>query len=74
MQQLNKILKVNVKIYFNVNVADMTKNKLKNKILHTKNRSRHACNPLKYDCVIENKEIITLGLVPEEFPVGSWHC
>jgi len=63
MHQLNNLLKIKVKIYLEVNVADMTKNRLKNKILHTKIRSRHAFNPLKYGCVTGNKIIITLWLV-----------
>ena len=33
----------------------MTKNKLKNRIHHTKVRSSHAFNPIKYGCVTENK-------------------
>jgi len=52
---LSNILKINVKINLEVNVVDMTKNKLKNMIHHTKNRSTHASNPFKYDCVIGNK-------------------
>ena len=63
MHQLSKILKINVKINMEVNVVDMIKNKLKNKILHTKIRSKHASNPLKYGCVTENKIIISLLLV-----------
>jgi len=55
MQQVSKILKVNVKINLEVNVVDMTKNKFKNKIHHTKNRSTHASNSFKYDCVNGNK-------------------
>ena len=55
MQQLSKILKNNVTINLEVNVVDMTKNKLKNKIHHTKNLSRHASNTFKYDCVNGNK-------------------
>jgi len=31
----------------------MTKNKLENKILHTKMRSRHASNSLQYGSVTE---------------------
>ncbi len=50
-----KILKFNVIINLEVNVADMTKNRIKNKILHIKNMSKHACNPLKHNCVIGNK-------------------
>ena len=46
-----------------VNVADMTKNRIKNKILHTKNRLKHASNPLNYDCVTGNKRIVTLWLL-----------
>ncbi len=46
MHQLSNILKINVKINFEVNVVDTTKNKLKNKIHHTKIRSRHASNSL----------------------------
>ncbi len=42
---------MNLEVY----VVDMTKNKLKNKIHHTKIRSRHASNPFKCDCVIGNK-------------------
>ena len=60
MQQQSKILTINVTINLEVNVADMTKNRLKNKILHTKISSRHASNPLRYDCVTGNKIIITL--------------
>jgi len=55
MHQPSKILKINVKINIEVNVADMTENKFKNKIHHTKIKSRHAFNPFKYDCVIGNK-------------------
>jgi len=55
MQQLSNILKINVKINLEVNVVDMTNNKLKNKIHHTKNRSTYASNPFKYDCVNGNK-------------------
>ena len=55
MQQVSKIVKINVKMNLEVNVADMTKNRLENKILHTKDRSRHASNPLKYDCVTGKK-------------------
>jgi len=47
MQQLSKILKVNVKIHLEVNVVDMIKNRSKNKIHHMKNRSRPASNALK---------------------------
>ena len=57
------MLKITVKMDLEKNVANMNKNKLKNMILHTKNRSRHASNPLKYDCVTGNKRIITLWLV-----------
>jgi len=55
MQKLSNILIINVKIQLEVNVLDMTKNKLKNNIHHTKIRSRHAYNPFKYDCVIGMK-------------------
>ena len=41
----------------------MTKNKLGNKIFHTKIRSKHASNPLQYGCVTENKIKITIWLV-----------
>jgi len=41
----------------------MTKNRFKNKILHTKNRSRHVSNPLKYGYITGNKKIITLWLL-----------
>jgi len=34
-----------------VNVVEMTKNKLENKILHTKIRSRHTSNTLQYGSV-----------------------
>jgi len=61
MHQLSDLLKINVKTILEVNVADMTTNRLKNKILHTKLRSRHASNPLKYGCVTGNKIVITLG-------------
>ena len=54
MQQVSNILKFNVKISYEVNEVDTTKNKLKNKIHHTKNRSRHASNQFKYDCIIGN--------------------
>ena len=54
MQKLSNILQINVEMNLEVNVVDMTK-KLKHKIDHTKIRSRHASNPLKYDCVIGNK-------------------
>ena len=46
MQQWSHILKINVKIYLEVNAVDITKNRLKNKIHHTKIRSRHTANPL----------------------------
>ena len=55
MQQLSNIVQINVEILLEVNVVEMTKNKLENKIHHTKVRSRHASNPFKYDCVIGNK-------------------
>ena len=63
MQKLSNLLKINVKIHLEVNVADITKNKLGNMILHTKIRSKHAPNPLQYGCVTENKKSITIGLV-----------
>ncbi len=63
MHQQSDLLKIKVKINLGVNVVDMIRNKLKNKILHTKNRSRYASNLLKYGCVTENKLIITLWLV-----------
>ena len=37
MHQLSDLLKTNVKINLEVNVVDMPKNRLKNKILHSKN-------------------------------------
>jgi len=46
-----------------VDVADITKNRLENKILCTKNWLKHASNPSKYDCVTGNLKIITLWLV-----------
>jgi len=66
MQKLSNILQTNVKINLEVVVLDMTKNKLKNKIHHTKIRSRHASNPFKHDCVIGNKLKNTLWLVHAE--------
>jgi len=63
MHQLSNLLKINVKINSEVYVVDMTKNKFKNKFLHTKIWSRHASHPLKYGCVIGNKKLITLWLV-----------
>ena len=63
MHQLFDLLKINVKLNLEVNVVNMTTNKLKNKIPHTKIRSRHASNPLNYDCVTVNKRIVTLWLV-----------
>ncbi len=73
MHQLSNLLKIKVKINLKVNVADMTTNRLKNKILHTKIRSRDASNELKYGCVTENKTIITLWLVyaPTEWPTEN---
>jgi len=56
MHQLSNIQKINVKIDLEVHVADMTKNKLENKILHTKLWSTHISNPLQYGCVTENKK------------------
>ncbi len=44
-------------INFEVNVVDMTKNKLENKFLHTKIRSKHASHTLQYGCVTEKKKI-----------------
>ncbi len=41
----------------------MIKNKLENKIHHTKIRSRHASNYLQYGCVTVNKYSITIWLV-----------
>jgi len=55
MQQLSKIPQINVKINLEVNVTDMTKNRLKNKIHHTKNRPRHASNSIKDECITGNK-------------------
>jgi len=56
MQQLIKILKKSMlKLILEVNVTDMTKNRLNNEILHTKIRSRHAFNSLKYECITGNK-------------------
>jgi len=55
MQKLSNIQQTNVKIDLEVNVVDMTKNKLKNQIHHTKIRSRHAFNQFKHDYVIGNK-------------------
>ena len=63
MQQQSDLLTINVKIILEANVADMTKNRLKNKILHTKIRLKHASNPLNYDCVTGNIKIVTLWLV-----------
>jgi len=54
MHQLSNQLKINVKINFEINVVDMTNNKYKNKIVHTKIRSRHAANPLKYSVITGN--------------------
>ncbi len=57
MQQLsNIVLKVNVKLILEVNIADMTKNTLKNKIHYTKNRSRHASSSLQYEGITGNKK------------------
>jgi len=47
MQQLSKIMKINVTINLEVNVADMNKNRLENKILHTKIRSRYSFLSIK---------------------------
>ena len=55
MQQQSDLLKMNVKIIFEVNVVDMTKNKLTCKICHTKIRFRHGCNPLQCGYVTGNK-------------------
>jgi len=55
MQQVSKIVKINIKINLEVNAVNMTKNKLKSKIHHTKIRSIHASNPFKYGCVHGNK-------------------
>ena len=55
MQQMSNLLKFNVKIILEVNVVDVTNNKMKNKIHHTKNRSTYASNTLKYGCINENK-------------------
>jgi len=63
MHQLSNLLKFNVKINIEMTVADMTKNKLQNKIHHTKIRSRHASNSLQCGCVTENKHTITIWLV-----------
>jgi len=63
LHELSNILKINVKINLEVNVVDMTKNILQNKILHTKIRSRHAFNPLQYGCVTKNNNSINIGLV-----------
>ena len=46
-----------------MNVVDMTKNRLENKILHTKIRSTHASNSLQYSSDTENKNSITIWLV-----------
>ena len=68
MQQLSKIPQINVKINLEVNVTDMTKNRLNNEILHTKIRSRHASDPLQYGCVTgnNNSTIIWLVYVPTQ--------
>ena len=73
MHQLSNILKIIVKINLEVIVADITKNKLENKILHTKIRSIHASTPLKYGCVTGNIKLITLWLVyaPIEQPTEN---
>ena len=55
MHQLSNILKINIKFNLEVNVADMTKNKLENKILHTKIWLTHASNQLQYGYVTEIK-------------------
>ena len=54
MQKLSNVQQINVKIQLEVNVVDMTKNTLKNKFHHTKIRSRHASNPLKYGYITGN--------------------
>jgi len=46
-----------------VNVVDMTKNKLENKFLHIKIRSGHASNSLQNGFVTENKNSITIWSV-----------
>jgi len=46
-----------------VNLVDITKTKLENKIHQTKIWSTLASNPLQYGCVTENKNSITIGLV-----------
>jgi len=66
MHQLSDLLKINVKINLEVNLADMTTNRFKNKILHTKLRSRHASNPLKYGCVTWEKITLWLVYAPTE--------
>ena len=63
MHQLSMILKILVNKNLEVNVADMNKNKLENKILHTKIRLRHASNPLQYNCDTENNKSTTIWLV-----------
>ena len=45
MHQLSNILKINAKNQYEMNVANTAKNKLENKILHTKIRLTHAFNP-----------------------------
>jgi len=50
MHQLSNILKINVKINFEVSVAYMTNNKVENKILHIKIRSALASNQLQQCC------------------------
>ena len=52
---MSDLLKINVTINLEVNVVNMTTNRLKNKILHTKIRLRHASNPLKNGCATGKK-------------------
>ncbi len=56
MHKLSNILKITVKINLEVIVANMTKNKLQNKVHHTKIGLTDACNLLQYGCV--TKKII----------------
>jgi len=60
MHQQSDLLQINVKINLEVNVVDITKNKLKIKIHQTTIRSRHAPNLLQYGCVAGEIKIITI--------------
>jgi len=60
MHQLSNLLKFNVKINIEMTVADMTKNKLQNKIHHFKIWLTHASNPLQCCWVTGNNNSINI--------------